>query len=230
MTVHRAAVLTVVIIAAWAATPCSAGEWRVHGAVDGTLIVNATGPGRVKGTLSGDPVDGYLVNRRLVFLRCTGDDPQLWEGWLSDDANRISGTVTLGSGQQQPWYALRQPGATDTIVVPRPPRASPTPPWPTATATPAPPEVTRTPSAPQAAHGPWLTGRWHTPTGTATIQQTGRRLELTLPDGRTVGGRITGDASLVAGLRLGCCRASLEGSDRIRWEDDAVWLRETPTP
>ena len=234
LSLYTAALL--VWAAAWAT---HAGEWRVDGPVSGPLKLTASSPGRVNGTLGGVPVNGFLVHRHLVILRLTDDIPQLWTGWLSDDASRIAGTVTLPGGEQQPWSAARLDTPDGTVVVPLANRASPTPPPPRATPTPvrsaspspavAPgPETTiRITSEPAVPTGtPWLEGRWQTPTGVAVFHQDGRRLELTLPDGRTVGGRITGTASLVAGLRLGCCRGALEGMDRIRWEDDAVWLRQ----
>jgi hypothetical protein len=226
MTTRRRGLFAGVVVLCYAASLSSAGEWTVDGPIPGALVLSASAAGRVTGTFAGEPVDGLLVHRHLVLLRTTPEGPELWDGWLSPDASRIGGTVTLSTGEQQPWSARRADTGSNTVVVPPPRTASPTPPPPRPTPTPAPPTAAAPVAQPLPPDTARVAGRWQTPTGSAHIRQEGRRLEVDLPDGRTVGGRITGEASLVAGLRLGCCRATLEGTDRIRWEDGAVWIRE----
>ena len=57
------------------------------------------------------------------------------------------------------------------------------------------------------------------------IGQDGNRLTVITADGSLHSGRVTGESSLVVGLRKGCCNGKLESPDVIVWNDGARWQR-----
>lgn len=88
------------------------------------------------------------------------------------------------------------------------------------------PSPTRQAPAPQAASDQTIfSGEWSGPDGVYVVQQDGRRLTVHRPNGEIVQGRQTGDAALVVGFRVGCCRGELQPAGTIEWQDGAIWRR-----
>lgn len=70
-----------------------------------------------------------------------------------------------------------------------------------------------------------FTGEWSGSDGVYLIQQDGRKVTVRKPSGEFVQGRQTGDAALVVGFRVGCCRGELQPAGTIEWQDGAIWRR-----
>jgi hypothetical protein len=71
-----------------------------------------------------------------------------------------------------------------------------------------------------------FTGEWSGSDGVYLIQQDGRKLTVRKPSGEIVQGRQTGDAALMVGFRVGCCRGELQPAGTIEWQDGAIWSRQ----
>ncbi len=225
----------------------TAVRFAVNGnGVTGELSYTVAADGSVDATLLGAPAHGLLAGRHLVLRRHAGSRDELWDGWLSDAstgrptlvAGTVTVTVTDGSAVTVlPWFGQAPSGegpaeqaaapAGSPAETPRSvetPAGAPTPVPPRLL--PGPPGVAPPALGASATTTPWsLDGRWSTPRGVATIAVDGSRISATLADGRTVSGRMTGPASLVLGLGLGCCKGDLEGPDQISWSDGTVWYR-----
>lgn len=209
--------------------------------VTGELSYSVSGDGSVEATLLGAPAHGLLAGRHLVLRRHAGGRDELWDGWLSDSESSgpkmVAGTVTVTDGKSVtvlPWFG-QAPGeqtvapAEPVAAGARPVEASPVESASTSSAPRLLPDSVGAASPrtnPSGSATPWsLAGRWSTPRGVATVNVDGSRLSVTLPDGRSVSGRLTGPASLVLGLGVGCCKGDLEGPDQISWSDGTVWYR-----
>jgi len=201
-------------------------RWQVNGnGESGALEITVEGSGDVTGRLFDEPVEALVSGRHLVIHRDTGGRTEIWEGWLSVEkigSQRIvAGTISVdedGETRVYPWYGT--PAVTDP---PAPPPVVAAPASPGPSTSPAPEKPAET--VPTAAGGP-LSGTWLTMMGERMeIGQDGKRLTVKAPDGSSHSGRVTGAASLVVGLRQGCCNGTLESPDVIVWSDGARWER-----
>lgn len=203
-------------------------RWQVIGnGESGVLDITVEDSGVVTARLFEESVEVLVSGRHLVIHRDTGRRTEIWEGWLSVEkagSQRIvAGTISVDEDGQTrifPWYGT--PVVTDS---PSPPPvvaapASPEPTTLTAQEQPAEAEATATVTG-----GP-LSGTWVTMLGERMeIGQDGKKLTVKTPDGSSHSGRMTGAASLVVGLRKGCCSGTLESLDVIAWSDGARWER-----
>jgi len=202
------------------------------------LELTVDGAGKVTGTLGQESVEGFLAGDRLVVTRPAADGMEIWSGLRGagpDGAAFLAGTVDR-DGELRPWYGVPDHGtasvdpASRTVVMqtepPVPAEVSPAPVrTPLPIAAPSPPAAEERSEKPSTGGDLTLDGPWSTPTGTATIRQDGRRLEVVDAAGGVTDGRMTGETTFVVGLRVGCCRGELTGPGMIRWEDGTVWLR-----
>jgi hypothetical protein len=201
-------------------------RWQVNGnGESGALELAVEDSGVLTGRLFEEPVEVLVSGRHLVIHRDTGGRTEIWDGWLSAEKTGsqriVAGTISVAEGGETrvyPWYgtpAVTDPPALPPVVAAP---ASPGPPTPPAPETPA--ETVATSDG-----GP-LSGTWQTPTGERMeIGQDGKQLTVKTPDGVSHSGRVTGAASLVVGLRKGCCNGTLEIPDVIVWSDGARWER-----
>lgn len=135
---HRLTLLVVllmpaVLVAGTAGPPeGSAYHWNIDANGTGGELDLTAGPGgRISGTLSGIPVEGWLVGRHLVLLREGPDGRETWEAWLGtpenvhgDDRPILAGTYLLPGGDGPlPWFGYHQAAAT-AGAAPAPPRAT----------------------------------------------------------------------------------------------------------
>jgi hypothetical protein len=200
-------------------------RWKVNGNGEtGTLELTIDDEGVVTGQLFGQPVEGWVSGRHLVMRRDAGGGTEMWEGWLSGDgtgsAPIVAGTISVsknGGSQVYPWFGTLESTAAAPVVVA--PAEAPSSAPPVAES----PEGSTAVTEP--AGGP-LAGTWVSLTGERiVIEQDGQRLTVTMPDGSSHSGRVTGDASLVVGLRKGCCNGKLDSPDIIIWSDGVRWDR-----
>ena len=203
-------------------------RWQVNGnGESGVLDITVEDSGVVTARLFEESVEVLVSGRHLVIHRDTGRRTEIWEGWLSVEkagSQRIvAGTISVdedGQTRVYPWYG--------TLVVtesssPPPVAAAPVPSESTPSA--APEQPAEAASAATVAEGP-LSGTWVTMLGERMeIGQDGKKLTVKTPDGSSHSGRVTGAASLVVGLRKGCCSGTLESPDIILWSDGARWER-----
>ena len=184
-------------------------RWQVNGnGESGAMDLTVDDSGVATGLLFGESIDGFVNGRHLVIRRDAGGRVELWEGWLSSEDSGenqfLAGSISItenGETRVYPWY-----GTLAAIDPPVPP-----------------PVVEET--AATGAGGP-LSGIWQTLTGERIeIGQDGKRLTVTTSDGASHSGRVTGEASLVVGLRKGCCNGTLESPDVIVLSDGARWER-----
>jgi hypothetical protein len=205
---------SIVVVVGVTFSVSAAEEWPTHWQVSGNgetgaLQLTIDDSGGVTGQLFEVPVDGFISGRHLVIRRDAGQRTEVWEGWLSGAGTRsspiVAGTISFdenGVSQVYPWYGTLE--VTEAVVTPE-------------SADPAP-----TATAPL---GP-LSGTWVSLTGERMeIGQDDKRLTVTMPDGSSHSGRVTGDSSLVVGLRKGCCSGNLESPDIIVWSDGTRWER-----
>jgi hypothetical protein len=166
---------------------------------------------------------------------------------MSESSVIVAGTISVdedGKTVVYPWFGRPEREASVSTVTPPPPVSPPPsstspPPKPSAESAttsgraekpksapePEPVVVEETPFEPAPTDGP-LTGTWRTTTGgPARILQDGKKLTVTLSDGSLHSGRLTGDSTLVVGLRTGCCNGKLESPDVILWSDGSRWQR-----
>lgn len=210
-------------------------RWDVNGNGEtGTLEFTVDDEGLVTGRLFGESIEGFANGRQIVIRRDAGDRTELWEGWLSsvapDSSRIVAGSISAqedGATRVYPWFGTQVATAESEALAPADPPASPPP-----VAVPAPtdapaPSATEKPSESAAtpAGGP-LAGIWTSLTGERMeIGQDGNRLTVITADGSSHSGRVTGESSLVIGLRKGCCNGRLESPDVIVWSDGARWQR-----
>jgi len=204
-----------VLLCAATAGTAVAGEWptrwQVNGnGVTGVLELSIREDGSLIGRLMDEYVEGYVSGRHLFIRRTAENRAEIWEGWLGTESSLIvAGTISVeeaGRTVVYPWFG-RPDVATQAASAPAP----------------ATEETLAAPSRPPG--GP-LSGTWESTTGgEAEIVQDGKNLTVTLADGSPHSGRMTGDSTLVVGLRKGCCNGELEGPDVIVWSDGARWQR-----
>jgi hypothetical protein len=173
-------------------------------------------------------VEGFVTGRRLVIRRQAGGRSEVWEGWLSQEkageARILAGSISIDDGGQTriyPWFGTLESVETDAPSTATRDGSDPVPSETGATV--LVPESTDT----AADSGGPLSGVWISSTGErVTVGQDGNRLTVVSSDGASHSGRMTGAASLVVGLRKGCCSGTLESPDVIQWSDGARWERE----
>jgi len=233
-----AAALVAVGIGAAAADTWPAAWTVVADGQELRLELTVDAAGKVTGTLGPEPVEGFLAGDRLVVTRRAADGMEVWSGLRGagpDGSAFLAGTVDR-DGELRPWYGVPDhgtasvdPASRSVVAPPEPPvPAEPSPApvrSPLPTAAPSPPAAEGRSEKPPTVGDLTLDGPWSTPTGTVTIRQDGRRLEVIDAAGGVSGGRMTGETTFVVGLRVGCCRGELTGPGMIRWEDGTVWLR-----
>jgi hypothetical protein len=183
-------------------------RWQVNGNGEkGTFEFTIDDGGVLVGQLLYESVEGFVAGRHIVIRRNAGDRTELWEGWLSGENTGpnpiVAGSISVdedGETRVYPWYGI--------------------------------PEISEDPEAPVnapeavAPEGGPLSGTWTSLTGQRMeIDQQGKRLTVVLPDGSSHSGRVTGESTLVVGLRKGCCNGTLESPDVIVWSDGARWQR-----
>lgn len=203
-------------------------RWHVNGnGESGVLDITVEDSGVVTARLFEESVEVLVSGRHLVIHRDTGRRTEIWEGWLSVEkagSQRIvAGTISVdedGQTRVYPWYGTLvvtdSPSPPPVVVAP----VSPEPTTSTASEQPAEAEATVTVTG-----GP-LSGTWVTMMDERMeIGQDGKKLTVKTPDGSSHSGRMTGAASLVVGLRKGCCNGTLESPDVIVWSDGARWER-----
>lgn len=202
-------------------------RWQVIGnGESGVLEITVEDGGNVTARLFDQRVEVLVSGRHLVIHRESGGRTEIWEGWLSVEQTGsqriVAGKISVDEDGQTrvfPWYGT--PVATESPsiapVATAPVSAAPTP----STA----PEQSAEAAAATVDEGP-LSGTWVTMMGERMeIGQDGKKLTVKAPDGSTHSGRLTGAASLVVGLRKGCCSGTLESADIIAWSDGARWQR-----
>ena len=234
-----------------------AHHWIVNAdGTGGTLDLTTGADGRVRGTLSGRPVEGRLVGRRLVLIRNGAGGPESWEAWLASPKNiggesgpMLAGTfVRPGDDQPLPWFGTPAPFETGAGTIPLPVPLEPATPESSSVGgtekeeRPAPipspasiepepvqavPSTGNAPMSPLDPSGrPVIAGTWETPDGPLTIRQEGSKLVFVLPD-REVSGRLTGSETLVGGFGPGCCKGRLEQAFAvIAWDNGIRWFRK----
>jgi len=215
-------------------------RWTVNGnGVIGALEITIGDDGSLSGRLLDQEIEGYISGRHLLVRRTLEDRVEVWDGWLGQPPSGGTGEETAGSNlilagtitvdaadgtKVYPWFGRPDAAAAATSATPAsvaPDAAAAPVPAPTPAAAPTP-----SPAPPPAerAAGP-LTGFWSSLQGSIEIVQDGNQLTAILPDGSSRSGRMTGDDTLVVGLRKGCCNGHLEESDVIVWSDGSRWKR-----
>jgi hypothetical protein len=191
-------------------------RWQVNGNGEkGTLEFTVDDGGALVGRLLDEHVEGFVSGRHLVIRRSADGRVELWEGWLAGEtagANLIvAGSISVnedGETSVYPWFGT--PGASEGPETPI-----------TVPASASAPSATSAKVA-----GAPLSGTWVTLTGQRMeIGQDGNQLTVISPDGSSHSGRVTGESSLVVGLRKGCCNGTLESPDVIVWSDGSRWQR-----
>lgn len=198
-------------------------HWQVNGnGVKGTLEFSVDDQGAVTGRLLDQPVEGFVSGRRLFLRRSAAGQAEVWEGWLAqprraDDAKKtgdtgfiVAGSISVSDARQTqvyPWF-----GTTETV-----------PETPTSVA----PGIPIAPvAASRTSSDGTLSGIWSAEADARIeIDQQGSGLIVTLSDGTSHAGRMTGSSSFVVGLRKGCCSGTLETPDVIVWSDGVRWER-----
>ena len=85
--------ITLLIPAILAAAVLSPAEepaysWHINAnGAEGELGLSTEPGGRIGGTLLGNPVEGWLVGRRLVLFREVTNGRETWEAWLATPVN-----------------------------------------------------------------------------------------------------------------------------------------------
>ena len=222
-----------------------AHHWQINAnGVKGSLDLSIGTDGQISGTLSGQPVTGRLVGRRLVLFREGSEEPETWEAWLAspqntsgDDHLMLAGTFTRsGHEGPLPWFGtagtqtseIAQPVPALAIPAVIPLKQPANTPIQTSSEPPAVPPTQPVPALePRPSSGnQGLAGTWETPDGPLTIRQDGSRLTFELPD-REVTGRMTGPESLIGGFGPGCCKEHLEQAfNVIAWDNGVRWVRK----
>jgi hypothetical protein len=191
--------------------------WDVNGnGESGKLELSLHDDGTLRGRLLDERAEGFLAGRHLLLRRFTKGGVEVWEGWLAGGTWLLAGTFSISRGgatHVYPWYATAENAGPTHAPSPSPePDGAATRP-----ADPVPP-------APAGAGR--LAGTWTSLTGERfEIRHDGQELTVTLADGTSRAGRMTGSSTLVVGLREGCCNGKLEDTDTIVWSDGARWLR-----
>jgi hypothetical protein len=198
-------------------------RWQVNAnGVSGVLELSFREDGSLIGRLLDEYVEGYVAGRHLFIRRTADDRTEVWEGWLGSSPDLIvAGTISVdeaGETTVYPWFGTPEGAAELSSSDPLP---SPVPP--PAVASPAPSAPAPVPSS--SSDGA-LSGNWVTSGGERVqVVQTGNRLTVTLADGSSHDGRMTGSSTLVVGLGHGCCNGTLDDPNSITWSDGARWRR-----